>query len=256
MMSLILISLGIALLIQLVMFIPAFIFKTDKLTDMSYGLTFIILALIVLLQSTLSTGKLILLAIISIWAIRLVIYLFVRIKKIGKDKRFDGMREDFRKFLSFWILQGFSVWMIMIPSSIYLGSSVTTISIISLVGLVIWVKGLLIETIADYQKFMFKNNPKNKSKWTQTGLWKYSRHPNYFGEMLCWIGVYIFTFSSLQGLNILFGLASPIYITFILLFVTGIPKLEKKYDERYKGNKEYEEYKRKTSLFVLLPPKK
>ena len=97
-MPLILISLGTAIFIQIILFIPAYLFKTDKLTDMSYGLTFILLALLILLQSTVTNDKMILFGMIFAWALRLVTYLLIRIRKIGKDSRFDGIREDFKKY--------------------------------------------------------------------------------------------------------------------------------------------------------------
>ncbi len=237
----------ITMLIQLLMFIPAFLFKTDKLTDMSYGLTFIILVL--LFVKDLSLPKLLLGAMIIIWAVRLITYLFIRIRKIQKDKRFDGIRENFLKFLGFWTLQGVSVFLIMICSLLYF-DSVAVFSSLSIIGLFIWLSGLLIEGIADYQKFTFNNNPKNKGKWISSGVWKYSRHPNYLGEIMCWVGIYVFSFTSLSQINKLIALISPVFITFLLLFVSGIPILEKKADEKWGKDKKYLQYKKKTSVLI------
>ncbi|MBD3155066.1 MAG: DUF1295 domain-containing protein, partial [Candidatus Aenigmarchaeota archaeon] len=134
-------------------------------------------------------------------------------------------------------------------------SSFGTLSSLSFIGFIIWGLGLTIETIADLQKFKFKNNPKNKGKWIQSGLWKYSRHPNYFGEILCWVGVYIYCLNYLSGLNALIGLISPVFISSLLLFVTGIPRLEERHDKKYGDKKEYQKYKKKTSKLILWPPK-
>jgi len=251
-------ALGLALLIQIVMFIPAYFFRTDKLTDMSYGLTFIILALIALLSNSISFTKVLLFIMILIWGLRLVIYLFIRIKKIKKDSRFNKIRGSFVKFLGFWVLQGLTVWVVMLASLLFFYSENTGFSFLSFIGLLIWAYGILIEGIADHQKFSFKNDPVNRGSWIQTGLWKYSRHPNYFGEMLCWTGIYAYALPtlSLATLNALIGLISPVYIIFMLRFVSGVPKLEKIDDERFRGNPEYKAYKKRTSMIILWPPKR
>ena len=251
-------ALGLALVIQVVMFIPAYFLKTDKFTDMSYGLTFILLALIALLSNSVSFAKVLLFIMILTWGLRLVIYLFIRIKKIKKDSRFDKIRGSFVKFLGFWILQGITVWVVMLASLLFFNSENAGFNILSVIGLLIWVYGILVEGIADAQKFSFKSNPMNKGSWIQTGLWKYSRHPNYFGEMLCWTGIYIYALPVLSAstLNALIGLISPLYIILMLRFVSGVPKLEKIDDERYRGNPEYKAYKKRTSMIILWPPRK
>lgn len=187
------------------------------------------------------------------WGLRLGIFLFIRIRKMKRDKRFDGIRESFFRFLKFWALQGLAVWVILIPALFFVNSE---ISEVFWFGFFIWAVGLTIESTADIQKYKFKQNKKNKYKFIQTGLWKYSRHPNYFGEMLCWIGVYLFVFLSLTSLQRIFALASPLFIIILLLFVTGLPPLEKYADEKWGKQKEYFEYKRKTSILIPWIPKK
>lgn len=249
-------ALIISLAIQVILFIPAFIFKTDKLTDFSYSLTFIILTLFLLLTNNISTSKIILATMILIWAFRLGIFLFIRITKIKRDKRFDGVRESFIKFAQFWILQGIAVWVILIPSIFFLTQDLAMTKL-SCLGIFVWISGFLIETISDAQKFSFmQRNSKNKSKWISTGLWKYSRHPNYFGEMLCWIGIYLFVVSGLTTSQALISIIGPLFIIFILLFGTGVPKLEQSADKKFGKIKEYQEYKRRTSLVILWPRKR
>jgi steroid 5-alpha reductase family enzyme len=192
---------------------------------------------------------------ILIWAMRLGGYLFIRIRKIKRDKRFDGIRENFIKFGGFWLMQGISVWIILLASSIYFGLDSVKLNILTFIGFVVWLTGFLIETISDYQKFKFNQNPENKGKWIESGLWKYSRHANYFGEIIIWIGIYLFVLSSVSGINILIALISPLYIIFLLFFVTGIPKLEKAADFKWGKDIDYINYKKRTSILILLPPK-
>jgi steroid 5-alpha reductase family enzyme len=252
------VALLVSLAIQIVMFIPAFLFKTDKLTDISYGLTFIILSLITLLTNKLSGLKIVLFAMILIWGLRLAFYLFIRILKAKKDSRFDNIRGSFFKFLGFWVLQGITVFVILIPALLFFNAASTPLMPLTIIGLVIWIIGISIEGIADLQKNKFKNNPANKDKFIQSGLWKYSRHPNYFGEMLCWTGIYLFTLPALlsSAFNALIGIISPLYIILLIRFVSGVPKLEKYADDKWGKDKAYQEYKRKTSLVILWPLKK
>jgi len=249
-------ALIISLAINILFFSLASILKTDKFTDLVYGLSFIILAWFFVLQTrTFYFYQIFLAVMISLWGLRLIGYLFIRILKIKKDRRFDGIREKPLAFLKFWIFQGLAVWIIMLPS-IYLFNQQQPKELNSLMiaGFVIWVFGLLIETVADWQKFVFKNNPKNKDRWVNVGLWRYSRHPNYFGEMTLWWGIFIFCAPFLQSLAWL-TIVGPLFITYILLFVSGIPLLEKRYDKKYADNQSYQRYKKNTSLLIPLPPK-
>jgi len=241
-----LISIGFNLL----MFIPAWFYKTDKLTDLSYAISFVALAVYGILFGGLTYPALLLFLMIFLWALRLGSYLFIRIHKIKKDSRFDEMRKHFWQFFRFWLLQGISVWIVLIPSLLFFLARIEHVVPASYIGVAIWLIGLLIETFADIQKYKFINNPNNNGKWIESGLWKYSRHPNYFGEITLWIGVYIFTLSGLNIFDKFVGLISPLYISLLIIFVSGIPLLEKAADKRWGGDKEYLEYKRKTSVLV------
>ena len=245
MINYILLALLISFAIQIFFFAIASSLKTDKVTDLSYGLTFIIISLYFLFTKPLSFPNIILATMVILWGLRLATYLFVRILKTKTDKRFDGMRENFLKFAQFWILQGFSIWIISLPTVYFLNQDNSNTNFISYTGFFIWAVGLIIETIADYQKFRFKNQ--NKTGWIDTGLWKYSRHPNYLGELFVWWGIFLYIFPSLSGFGFLTVLG-PIFITILLLFVSGIPILEKKADEKYGENNEYLSYKKKTGI--------
>jgi steroid 5-alpha reductase family enzyme len=243
----------VILFLQIVFFVYAALKKTDKVTDLSYGLTFVIVSLFLYIQNIeySSVYKVILLSLVIIWGLRLAIYLFARILKTGKDKRFDGVREDLKRFGSFWLLQAISIFVILLPTIyVLIGEDDISFNWVSFFGFVLSVLGIVIETFADSQKFIFKNNENNKSKWIETGLWKYSRHPNYLGEIFVWVGILIYCLPYLYGWGLL-TVVSPIYITVLLVFVSGIPTLEMEYEKRYLGNKEYEEYKKKTG--VLFP---
>jgi len=245
-----LLAFAAAMIIQYVMFIPAFILKTDKLTDLSYGLSFIILTLLAVAFTvgTPKAGHIILATMIILWVLRLIAYLFARIRYMKRDKRFDGMRESFPRFLGFWTLQGLTVFAVMIAPLLYFGAGDGMKY--GLAGIIIFAIGLIVESIADRQKSLFKRNVKNKERWINTGLWKYSRHPNYLGEMLVWIGVCLFVLPGLVGIDKWLALISPLFIIVLLLFVSGIPLLEKSANKKWGKNKEYLAYKKNTPSLI------
>lgn len=255
-MSLILIALLFSIIFNLILFVPAFIWKTDKLTDLSYGLTFFAIALFLMIKAPNSFAHTLLATMTMIWAARLGIFLFVRIFHQKKDKRFDGIRESFWGFGKFWLLQGASVWIILLPVIIFFTNTIkfTTLNTTILkVGFVIWLMGLVIESIADIQKFIFNRNPENSGKWIATGLWSKSRHPNYLGEIMIWIGIYIFVFPFLSQLQSIIAILSPIYIFILLRFFTGIPLLEKSANAKWGDNPDYINYKAKSGILMFKP---
>lgn len=246
----------VSLVINISMFLVAYRLKSDKLTDASYAATFITLAWVAFASHGLSGGLIALIILITAWALRIGGFLLYRVIKTGKDARFDDMRDSFWKFGQFWILQAVTVWVILIPALLTFSASTYHMSAITFAGFTVAFVGLLIETVADIQKLQFNANPANKGHWIQTGLWRYSRHPNYFGEILFWAGIYLFTVPSLEGWALLVGLVSPLFITILLLFVSGIPLLEKVADKRWGDDKSYRRYKDSTSVLILWPPKR
>lgn len=253
----ILTSLLISLGIQTFFFIFAASFKSDKVTDLSYGLSFVILAWYLLLTNNQFQPLSILITIlITLWGLRLAGYLFIRILKIKKDRRFDGIRENPLKFAAFWFFQGISIWIIMLPSIVVLNAQrAMPINAAAIIGTLFWIVGFVIETLADQQKFAFKNKPENKGDFIKTGIWQYSRYPNYFGEMLMWWSIFLITTPVLMNWEWL-SIIGAMHISFILLFVTGIPPQEKRYQKKYGDREDYQEYLKKTSLLIPLPPKK
>lgn len=234
----------------------AYRFKTDKLTDAAYALSFFVLAMFGLYSGELTTGRMLFAAMVSLWAVRLGGFLLYRIQKTGRDQRFDAWRNSFWLLGRFWVLQAITAWIVMLPVLLALSKVDVTLTVSSFVGIALWACALVIEAVADLQKFRFTQNPKNKGKWIAEGLWSWSRHPNYFGEILVWTGTYIAVFSSLIAPERIAGLASPLFITGILLFATGIPILEKQADQKWGKEKAYQEYKKRTSELLLLPPKR
>jgi len=244
----ILLALIISIAIQLLMYIPAYFFQTDKLTDISYGLSFILLTVYFIPEYSLP--NMLMAMMVILWGVRIAGFLFLRINKIGKDKRFDQMRGNFVRFLGFWLLQGVSVFAILLCTLTFFSANATQFNPL---GIGIWLLGLALETIADAQKFKFTGNPANKGKFITTGIWKYSRHPNYLGEILCWSGVFVFALPALTGTQILIAAISPLVITCLLLFISGIPLLEKKADEQWGTNKHYVLYKKNTPILIPFP---
>ena len=249
----------IALAINTIGFGFAYGYNSDKLTDLGYGVTFFVLALVAYLfspQHEYKATKLLALWMVTVWAVRLSVFLFTRILKAGRDKRFDEVRDDYIKFGQFWLFQAISVWIILLPVMFFMKNPSLPLIAHNYLGLVIWAVGLIIETIADWQKYKFNSAKANKGRFINSGLWAYSRHPNYFGEILVWLGMYIFVASMLLPSQKLIGVLSPLYIAYILIFATGIPKLEEYADQKWGKQKDYQAYKKQTSILVILPPKK
>jgi len=248
-------SLVVSLIINISMFLVAFKLQSDKLTDASYALSFITLALFAYVRSHKDVYALVATAMICFWALRIGSFLLYRVIHVGKDQRFDGIRDNFWRFGKFWLGQATTVWILMVPVSLALSNSQASHSAV-VAGVGVWLIGFSLETAADLQKYRFTHDPAHKGRWIDSGLWRYSRHPNYFGEMLIWFGVYIYSFSHLSLGGKIVGAASPLLITTLLLFVSGIPLLEKGADAQWGHEPAYQAYKRRTSLLVPLPAKK
>jgi steroid 5-alpha reductase family enzyme len=186
-----------------------------------------------------------------VWGIRLGSYLFTRILTIKVDHRFDDKRSNPLRFGMFWLLQAITVWVVMLPVFGYFSlKSIPMPPVLSLVaGALVFAAGLTIEAVADAQKFAFKKKAENRAKFMHTGIWKYSRHPNYLGEMMVWWGISIPGFFVFSGTSYLYLVGAP-YITLLLLFVSGIPLLEKSADEKWGSDPEYRNYKDSTPVLI------
>ena len=242
---------GLAFLIQWLVFVPSYWRQSEKLFDLTGSLTYITLSTLALLLSAGVDSRAILVwALVVIWAARLGTFLFSRIRKAGKDDRFDEIKPSLIRFLNVWTIQGLWITLTMIAALV----TITTtnrkeLDLFALVGFLIWVFGFSMEMVADYQKRRFNSDPSKMGKFIQTGLWSRSRHPNYFGEITLWTGVLIIALPILQGWQRV-ALISPVFVTLLLTRVSGIPLLEKKADQKWGGQEDYEAYKKATPVLI------
>ncbi len=229
--------------------------KTDVLTDLSYSLSFVAVAAALVIFRGAAGLVALLPAILAFpWAFRLGGYLFTRIVRVKVDHRFDGMREDPLKFARFWALQAIAVGVIMLPAAASADSgAVRVFGPIEAVGIALWGIGFALEAVADAQKSAFKRS--GRLGFMRTGVWAWSRHPNYFGEALLWWGAFACAVPALAGWAWL-SVLGPVFITALLLFVSGVPLLEKAADAKYGSDADYVSYKKRTSVFVPLPPRR
>jgi len=246
---------ALAFIIQWIAFIPAYIWRTEKFFDLIGSLTYITVLLVAMFFSPTVDGRSwLLFEMVVIWAIRLGFFLFLRIRTTGEDQRFREIKQTFPRFLTTWTMQGLWVSFSLAAALAAITSEYRVkLGIFALIGFLVWVLGFGIEVIADRQKSQFKADPKNAEKFIHTGFWAWSRHPNYFGEIVLWIGITIVALPVLQGCQWV-TLISPIFVTLLLTRISGIPLLEKRADEKWGGQEEYEAYKAITPVLIPRPP--
>lgn len=246
---------AIAFTLQWIAFIPAYLNKTEKFYDLTGSITYITVTITAVLFSQPADARsYLLLTIITIWAVRLGSFLFSRIHTAGEDRRFREIKQSFGRFLMAWTLQGLWVTFSLAAALAAITSEKRLdLGIFAMVGFIVWLIGFGIEVIADRQKSKFRANPKSKDKFINTGLWSWSRHPNYFGEIVLWIGVAIIALPILQGWQWA-TLISPIFIFILLTRISGVPMLEVRADKKWGGQTDYENYKARTSVLIPLPP--
>jgi len=246
---------ALAFAINWLAFIPAAAFRTEHYYDLVGGISYVsVIVVAVLLSSELDLRATLVAAMVMLWALRLSIFLFLRISKSGKDDRFDTIKTQPVRFLMAWTLQG--LWVLLTAAAalaVVTGGVREPLGIVGIVGIAIWIFGFLIEIVADRQKSRFRNNPENRGRFIDTGLWAWSRHPNYFGEILLWTGMAVVALPVLQGWQWVV-LISPLFVWLLLTRVSGVPLLEQKADERWGGQADYEDYKRRTPVLILKPP--
>ena len=247
-------AVAIAFLIQWTLFIPAYLMQTEKFYDLAGSITYISIISYVYCQSSeFNIASLILSLFIIVWAIRLGSFLFFRIKKAGEDKRFRDIKLSPTRFFMTWTLQG--TWVSLCSACAITAISTTEgiiLNEIFVLGAFTFIIGFLIEVVADNQKTKFRSIPENKDKFITTGLWSYSRHPNYLGEITLWLGVALMSFSSLEGLQLV-TLISPIFTYLLLVYVSGVRLLEISGNKKWGHLSSYQEYKKNTpTLFFKI----
>jgi|TARA_B100001094_G_scaffold276976_1_gene285499 steroid 5-alpha reductase family enzyme len=246
----------LAFAIQWIAFIPAYIFQTEKFYDLTGSLTYLSVVWYSLTYSSeyfanLNLANLLIVILITFWALRLGSFLFMRIHKDGEDKRFRTIKPSPSQFFMTWTLQG--LWVSLCSMCALTAISTETgliINALLYIGLILFVTGFLIEIIADKQKSKFRAIPENKDKFITSGLWARSRHPNYFGEIVLWSGIAVMSFSSLEGLQYL-TLISPIFTYLLLVYVSGVRMLEARGDIKWSNNEDYKNYKENTPVLLL-----
>jgi len=244
-------AVGVVFLIQWLAFIAAYLLQTERFYDLTGSITYISVTIMAVLLSPVVDGRsILLLVLVVIWAGRLGTFLFRRIQKAGKDARFDDIKVSFARFLNAWTLQG--LWVTLTLAAAL--AAITTMKrkefgLCALIGFLVWVFGFGIEVTADAQKSRFRADPENKGKFINSGLWAWSRHPNYFGEIVLWIGVAIIALPVLRGWQWV-TLISPVFVTLLLTRISGVPILEKRADEKWGGQEDYEAYKERTPVLI------
>jgi steroid 5-alpha reductase family enzyme len=230
--------------------------KRNDVADIAWGLGFISLAWIsYLLADCFSFRGLLMSILITIWGLRLAKHIYGRNKKKTEDYRYQKWRKDWgklfylRSYLQIYLFQGMLLFVIIFPTLVANQNKGSSFSVLDLVGMFVWLFGFIFESVSDAQLKKFIENPDNKNKIMGGGLWRYSRHPNYFGEVVVWWGLWLISFNAGYGW---LTIVSPLTITGLILFVSGIPMLEKK----YAGRADFKEYQQQTSIFIPLPPRK
>ncbi len=234
-------------------FIVSLIKKRNDVADVAWGLGFILMAWSsFFLVSSYGPRALLVCILVSIWGLRLAWHIHSRNKGKTEDYRYLALRNEWgkyfylRSYFQVYILQGVFLFMIALPIFITNNGGIASFGILDLVGLLVWICGFYFEVVGDLELSRFIKNPENKGKLMQSGLWAYTRHPNYFGEVLAWWGIWIISLSVPGGWV---GIVGPATITFLILKVSGVPMLEKKMAE----NPDFIEYKNRVSMFIPIP---
>lgn len=248
---------GAALLVlahQTLWFAGAAYLGRNDLADVAWGLGFLVVVAWCMAARPVDARDLILYALVTVWSLRLSTHIAVRSLDRGEDFRYRRWREEWRgavllrSYLQVFLLQGALMLVVAAPVLVTAASEGPPPGRLAAVGAGLWAVGFFFEAVGDRQLLRFIRDPEREGLMTE-GLWRYTRHPNYFGEVTLWCGVFLVALPAERGV---WAAASPIAVTVLLLFVSGIPMLE----EKYEGDPEFEAYRRRTSAFVPLPPRK
>jgi len=242
-----------AFVIQFLVFIPSAVRRTERFFDLTGSLTFIAVSIaLALLAPAQDARGWILAAMVVVWAARLGSFLFARVHRAGTDGRFDEIKTNPLRFFQVWCIQG--LWVALTASAAWIAMSADAadrapLDGFAVAGIVVWLAGMVFEVVADLQKQAFRADPANKGEFIRTGLWSRSRHPNYFGEILVWVGVFVVAVPVLQGWQWV-AVLSPLFVVLLLTRVSGIPLLEKRADERWGDRADYRAYRDRTPVLI------
>jgi steroid 5-alpha reductase family enzyme len=245
------IAVATAFVIQWVVFVPSYLARTERFFDLTGSVTYIAVTLgLLLLAGSWGARRVLLAVLVLVWAVRLGIFLFGRVSRSGADDRFDEIKGSFPRFLAVWTIQG--LWVSVTAAAAWIAISASRqvgIDAFAVVGFLLWAAGFAVEVVADQQKSRFRADPAHRGRFISTGLWSRSRHPNYFGEILLWIGVAVIALPVLDGWQWV-GLVSPVFVAVLITRVSGVPLLEAKAEAKWGGQPDYEEYKQTTPVLV------
>ena len=242
----------LAYVIHWIAYIPAYIFQTEKFYDLTGSVTYLSVVWFVFLSTyqsiSLNFGNLILVLLISIWTIRLGLFLFMRIHKAGEDKRFRTIKTSASQFFMTFTISGLWVTLCSMCALVAISSPEGLVmNALTYIGIILFIIGFGIEIVADNQKTAFRSIEANKDSFITSGLWSKSRHPNYFGEVLLWFAIAVISFSSLEGLQLI-TLISPIFTYILLVYVSGVRMLEDMNDKKWADDEQYKSYKKNTPM--------
>jgi len=242
----------LAYVIHWVAYIPAYMLQTEKFYDLTGSITYLFVVWFVFLSSyqsiSLNFGNLILVLFISVWTIRLGVFLFMRIHKAGEDKRFRTIKTSASQFFMTFTLSGLWVTLCSMCALVAISSAEGIVmNALTYIGIILFIIGFSIEVIADNQKTAFRSIEANKDSFITSGLWSKSRHPNYFGEVLLWFAIAVISFSSLEGLQLV-TLISPLFTYILLVYVSGVRMLEDMNDQKWANDESYKSYKKSTPM--------
>ena len=242
----------LAYVIHWIAYIPAYMFQTEKFYDLTGSVTYLSVVWFVFLSTyksiSLNFGNLILVLLISIWTIRLGLFLFMRIHKAGEDKRFRSIKTSASQFFMTFTLSGLWVTLCSMCALVAISSPEGLVmNALTYIGIILFIIGFGIEIIADNQKTAFRSIEANKDSFITSGLWSKSRHPNYFGEVLLWFAIAVISFSSLEGLQLI-TLISPVFTYILLVYVSGVRMLEDMNDKKWADDEQYKSYKKNTPM--------
>mgnify|MGYP006413734615 FL=1 len=238
-------------------FVHAYRARTERFFDLTGGLTYIsVVTLALVLAGRAEPRSLLLGGMVFVWATRLASFLFTRIRREGSDGRFDEMKTSFLRFLMAWTLQG--LWVLLTLASALAAMTSThqaPLGGLALVGTLVWLFGFGFEAAADRQKRRFRTDSANRDRFIQHGLWAWSQHPNYFGEITLWIGVTIVAYPVLSGWQLL-TLISPVFVYILLTRISGIPLLATRAQKKWGHDPAYRAYCEQPPILLPRPPQK
>lgn len=246
---------ALAFAVQWLAFVPAYLRQTEHYFDLTGSITYIAVVLFCLAQTGLDARSLLLALLVGVWAVRLGSFLFTRVKAAGADRRFNTIKTNFLQFLMTWTLQGLWVFLTLAPTLAAMTSIARRpLGVFAVLGGTLWLLGMTMEVVSDRQKRRFREESANRERFISTGLWAWSQHPNYFGEILLWIGVALIALPVLEGWQHL-TLISPLFVYVLLTRISGIRMLDARARRQWGEDADYQAYRIRTPKLVPRPPR-